>query len=260
MQPAMSDRAAPASLSYTAVWEDTVRMLRANAGLLVAIAGAFLFLPSLIVERYFPQPTGAADLAFPEYVQMMSDYMRGAWAPLLLATLLNMIGLAAIYLLLLAVPRMTVGGAVARALPILPFFYLLTLVLNLAVGIGLLLLIVPGVYLLGRLVLASPILVIETPRAPLSAFRRSWRMTMGRGWTIALLVVVVYLVGALVSFAVEAGLGSILLLLLGSQGVGGLLAALLSALVGAAFSVVAAVLIAAIYRSITSRVENARAI
>lgn len=252
MQPAMNQPSASAPLSYSAIWEDTARMLRANLGLLTAIAGVFLFLPAWLVQRYLPQPEQTPGVEFADFLSRMVDYMQAAWPWLLITNLLNMMGIIAIYLLLLATPRMTVGAAVKRALPILPFFYLMTLLLNVAIGAGFLLLIVPGIYLLGRLVLASPTMVIETPRAPISALQRSWHLARGRVWTIALLVILVYLLAGIVSFAVQAGLGSILLLAFGREGLGGLLIAALEALVGAAFSVLATVLIAAIYRALAS--------
>lgn len=258
----MNEQTAPATISYSATWDDTVRMLRANAGLLAAIAGVFLFLPALLIARYKPQPEQTPDMEFAQFFEMMSAYLQDAWPWLLLTNLLNMVGIISIYLLLLAPPGLTVGAAVRRALPILPFYYLMTLALNLAVGVGFLLLIVPGIYLLGRLVLTSPILVVETPRAPFTAFERSWRMSRGRGWTIALLVILVYLVAGIVTFAIKAGLGTILLIAmaaLGSQNVGALLTAALEAAVGAAFAVVATVLIAAIYRALTARVDLTKA-
>lgn len=243
-------------LSYSSVWEDTAAMLRANAGLLTAIAGVFLFLPAVLQARYLPPPERTAEAA--EWIDAMAVYFTAHWPWLLLAALVNMVGIVAIYLLLLAAPRLTVGGAVTRALPILPFFALMSMALNLAVGLGLLMLIVPGVYLLGRLVLASPVLVAETPRAPWGAFERAWGLSRGRGWTIALLMVVVYAVASLVGFAVTRGLGVALLLLLGREGPGALLLAFLEATVASAFTLVATVLTAAIYRALTARADLTR--
>lgn len=242
-------RATAATLSFSAIWDDTVRMLRANAGLLTAIAGVFLFLPAVLVTRYLPPPEATSPDAA-QYIQLMSGYFSSAWPGLLLANLLNMLGVIAIYLMLLAEPRLTVGAAMARALPILPFYYLMTLALNFSVAAGFLLLIVPGIYLLGRLVLASPAMVIEAPRSPFKAFERSWALSKGRGWSIALMVVLVYLTALLISFAVTAAIGAIILIALGGEGIGGLIVAILEAAVGATVAVVATVLIAAIYRTL----------
>ncbi len=251
----MTDRRAPATFSISAAWDDAVAMLRTNAGLLTAIAGVFIFLPTLLVARYVPEPAAAGpDLAV--FMQTMSDYYGRAWPWLLLGTLANMIGVIAIYLLLLKSPRLTVGAAVGRALPILPFYFVVAFVTNLALFAGFLLFIVPFVFLLGRLVLAGPVLTTEQPTAPFTALQRSWELSRGRGWGIALLIILVYLGALLLSFAITRGVGSIALLALGgAEGIGGLVVAILEALMTAAIALVTAVLVAAIYRATTARVD-----
>lgn len=237
------------SFSFSTVWDDTQRMLVANAGLLTAIAGVFLFLPALLLAR-FVEPMAAADDGA-AMVRELQAYMGRAWPWLLASNLLNMTGIIAMYLLLLEEARPTVGRAVARALTILPFYWLLTILLNVIWGIGFLLLIVPFIYLLGRLVLASPVLVIEHSRAPIAALQRAWALSAHRGWAIALLVLAVYLAAGLIGLAVRVTVGSLILALLGPQGLGGLVLAAVLALVNAAGVVVAVVLIAGIYRSAT---------
>lgn len=248
----MTDPSPTEPLSYSAIWDDAARMLRANAGLLTAIAGVFLFLPTLLVARYVPPPDAWATLT--EYFAAMQNYFERAWLWLLIGNLANMIGAIAIYLLLLAEPRVTVGGAVKRALPILPFYYLLTLLWNAAVALGLLALIVPGLYLLGRLSLAYPALVVETPSAPISALRRSWQLTAGRGWSVTGFIIVVALIVGLIGIAVTASLGAVALLLLERDGLGGLMVTLLSALVQSGYEIVQVVLFAALYRALAPSV------
>lgn len=237
-------------MSFSRVWDDTLSMLRANAGLLAAIGGAFLFLPDLLLSRFAPAPGDATTPA--EFMEQMQAYFQANVGWLLLSAVVNAIGAIAIYLLLLRTPRLTVGAAVAAALPILPFYFLMTIGFNLAVGLGFLLFILPGIYLLGRLVLASPVLVTEMPRSPGGALARAWSLSRGRGWQIALMVLLVYIVAGLVTFAIQAALGSIILLLLGNEGIGALLNAALGALVNSVFAVVATVLTAAIYRALTA--------
>ena len=237
------------AFSYSRIWDDTLAMLRANAGLLTAIAGVFLFLPGVLLAHFAPPPEGGTT---PQEMFELFIAWWQAMAPwMLLSSLVNMIGLIAIYLLLLRTPRMTVGAAMAAALPTLPFYFLMSMVSNFAIFIGLLLLIAPGIYLLGRLALASPVLVAELPRAPLSALQRSWELSRNRGWQIALLIVLVYIVLMIINAAVGSALGVIIFLLLGNQGVGALLVALINSAIGAAGQLIATVLIAAIYRALT---------
>ena len=244
------------NFSFSRVWDDTLKMLGANAGLLTAIAGVFLFLPAVLVAHFVPPPAGATEPA--EMLEQTLAWWQGNAHWMLLSALVNMVGLVAIYLLLLRSPRLTVGSAVAAALPILPFYVVLTIILNVALAIGFLLLIVPFIYLLGRLSLASPVLVAEKPRAPFSALERSWALSRGLGWQIALLVLLVYVAALIVNVAVSSALGVIIVLLLGNEGVGGLLLAIVGGLLSAATTLVATVLLAAIYRALTSRPELAK--
>lgn len=231
-------------------------MLAANAGLLTAIAGVFLFLPALLFARFVPAPE-ATD-GFIASLRELQDYVNRAWLWMLLQTLVNMIGIISIYLVLLARPRLTVGAAVARALPILPFYYLITLIQGAGAGIGLLMLVIGLVFMLGKLVLAGPILVIERPRAPLAAIRDSWRRSAGLGWLIGGLVVILYVAAMFVSMVLQLALGTVILLLAGPQGIGGLLIDVLVAVIGAAVTVIATVLIAAIYRAVSPPVDLAK--
>lgn len=242
--------------SYSRVWDDTLRMLRANAGLLSAIAGVFLFLPAVLVAHFVAPPEGGTTPA--EMIELMISWWQSNAHWMLLSALVNMVGLIAIYLLLLGEPRMTVGGAVAAALPILPFYIVLTLVLNLSLAAAFLLFVIPFIYLLGRLSLASPVLVAEMRRSPFSALERSWALSRGLGWQIALLVVLVYITALVINVAVSSALGVVIVLLLGSEGVGGLLLAIVGAILSAATTLVATVLLAAIYRALTSRPDLAK--
>lgn len=224
-------------------------MLLANAGLLAAIAGVFLFLPAVLEARYFPPPEGWTTTR--EWLQVTQEHVARNWAWMLLSMLLNLVGIIAIYLLLLPGPRLTVGSAVVRALAILPFYWVLQLIVGLAWAIGFVLLIVPFLYLIGKLVLAAPILIAETPRSPFQAIERSWRLSTGRSWSITGLVVLVYAAALVFSMAVRIGVGIVVLLTLGREGVGGLLLSILQGLVFAAVSVVFVVLVAAIYRALS---------
>ena len=51
------------NFSFSRVWDDTLKMLGANAGLLTAIAGVFLFLPAVLVAHFVPPPAGATEPA-----------------------------------------------------------------------------------------------------------------------------------------------------------------------------------------------------
>ena len=232
--------------SYSAVWADTVNMLKSHGSLIAAVAGVFLLLPTLLTGYFLPQPTPVeGDPLGPMFAHFAKN-----WPWLLIGNLFNMVGAIAVYLLLLRGRDQTVGRAIAAALPILPFYLLMSIIANLAIGVGLGLFILPGIYLLGRLFLASPVLVAEQPRNPLAAITGSWGLTRGRGWAVAGLIVIVFAVGMLLSFTITAVLGSVLFIAGGREGIGGLLVLILSSALTAALYAVLTVLIAAIYRAL----------
>ena len=250
------NKGASMKFSYSAVWADTVAMLRANASLIAGIAGVFIFLPALLVAHFLPQPEGAATMA-----AMMADmeaYLSANWHWMLLANVVNMLGSIAIYLLLFDPRGRTVGSAIGCALPILPFYFILSVLVGLIVIFGLFWLILPGIYLIGRLAPSTPLMVAEGRRSPFDALRRSWRLTGKRGWAVAGLIVIVFVVGYIVIAAVTAVIGSIFLLALGREGLGGLLVAIIGAALSAILSTVMLVLAAALYRHLVAVRESSQ--
>lgn len=235
-------------MSLAAVWDDAGRMLAANAGLLTAIAGVFLLLPATLIARYAPPPPRPDSLE--AYAASLRDYLLATWPGQLAAALASAVGVIAIYLLLLGSPRITVAAALRRALALLPGFFAVSIIVVFAAGSGFLVLIVPGLYLLARLIPAGPVVTVETPNAPWAAVRRAWALSQGRAWPILLMLASVYLVATVLAVAVQQGLGSALLLLAGSGAAVLTALAVLQGLVSAAFGMVLTVLIAAIYRAL----------
>lgn len=240
------------TFSYSAVWDDTMQMLRRNGSLLLAVAGVFFLLPGLLVAYAFPQPTSSTGQ---DVVALMIRYYQDHWPWLLLSSIASMIGTIALYLLLFDRHGRTVGGAIAAALPILPFYFLMSLLSGLAIGAGLSLFVLPGLYLLGRLAPASAVMVAEGRRSPFAALGESWALTRKRGWKVAGLLLIVVVVGYVLSFVVTAVLGTVFLLALGRDGLGGLLNLILRGAVSAVFVTVLIVLLAAIYRALRGSAE-----
>lgn len=235
------------TFSYSQVWDDTLRLLRENARLLAAIAGVFLFLPALLVAQLLPVPeTGDPNRAF----QAMVEYYSQVWPWLFLQGLVNMVGSAAMLRLVLA-RGTSVSAALAFGLMLLPFYLLLSVLVGLMVAVGLILLIVPGLYLVGRVAPAAPAMVAENRRDPLAAIRRSFEITRGRGWAVFGLIFLVGLVGAVVT-GVGSMLFGIAFMIAAGQELGRLLTAIVASALNAAFATLFVTLYAAIYRALTA--------
>lgn len=234
--------------SYSAVWDDAAAMIRAHGSLIAALAGVFLFLPSLLIAQLLPKPTVTdPSRAF----DAMRDFYMANLLWLLLASLVSMIGTIAILKLLLGPRGTSVGGAIAAAFPLLPFYFLAALVSNLMLAIGFLLLVVPGLYLFGRLAPLGPVVVAEKRYNPVDSIGRAWALTKGRGWAVLGFVLLVGVAGA-VSVLVVDGVAGVLFVLVAGKGLGTFLSGIVSAAAGAAFSALFAVVFAALYRGLTA--------
>lgn len=232
--------------SYSAIWDDTVRMLKSHGSLVLALAGVFFFLPELLIGYFVPAPTDET----PTIAALMAYYRENSLV-LLLKSLVNALGAVSMYLLLFDQKGRTVGSAIGAALPLFIFYFITAMLVTMAVSFGFLLLIIPGIYLLGRLAISGPVLVAENRKNPLDAIGGSWRLTQGNGWAIAGLIVIVSLAGMILTFAITAILGSIFILIGGREGVGGLLVLILTSALTAGLYTVVIVLLAAIYRRLS---------
>ncbi len=233
--------------SYSAVWADVTALLRSHASLIATVAGVFIFLPGLLAGYFLPQPEGAE--SFERLGQLWGEYLDANWHWLLLNALVGMIGSIAILLLIFA-RGISVGGAIAAAVALLPSYFIASFLSSLAIGFGLLILIVPGLYLLGRLGPLNAVVVAETHRNPIAALRRCWGLTSGHGWAVFGLIFIVALAAAIV-VGIGTTLSGILLVLIAGQDIGQLLILIVRTAGNAAMTTLLLVLTAAIYRRLS---------
>jgi hypothetical protein len=240
-------------LSYNAVWQDTVALLRAHLPLVIAIAGVFLFLPDLLVAHFLPPPEKSGEMD--AMIAAMSNYLTGNWPWLLLDTLVNMLGTIAILSLIFDREGPTVGGAISGGVQLLPSYFFAFLLSGLILAAGFMALIVPFLYLYGRLMPLAPVLVAEQRRNPVDALRRCFEVTRGNGWALFGLVLVVFVAFAVVTLALAVAFGSLFVLLLGRD-LGGFLLLILTTALSVAFHTLVIILSAAAYRQLSGVVSD----
>lgn len=235
------------SISYSAAWDDMVRTLRANSALLLPVAGVFLFLPTVVASYFAPQPRAGT-------IEALITHFADNWVLLLVVNLIGFVGNLALLVLALDGRRPTVAAAIRTAFLLLPAYFLVSLLSGFLIFLGLMLFVLPGLYLIGRLAATGPVLVAEGRRNPVDIVKRSFALTKGKGWAVLGLILLLFIAFYVVSLAITFVLGSALLLLdrAGGGGVGAFLLLVLSAAVGAAFNMVLVVLIAALYRRIAA--------
>lgn len=165
-----------------AACRDALAIWRRDRDIMVAVAGMFFFLPNLLLELLvFPAARvaqrGADDQAALDTVmRFVGDNIH--W--LALQSLAELAGVATLLALLLDPSRPTVGaalGSVARRLPVLVAAAVLV---NIAVFAGLLLLLLPGLYVIGRAAMVLPVLMAEPERRFGDACAQAVTLTAGR--------------------------------------------------------------------------------
>ena len=102
----------------------------------------------------------------------------------------------------------SIGDLYDRVRPKLPALISAGVLAGLGIALGLVLLIVPGLFLLTRWILISPVIVLEGKRAG-ESFGRSTELVRGHGWTV-FGVIVITLIIALVSHGIFIAIFSFL--------------------------------------------------
>lgn len=172
------------TIDLAAALADARRLWRRDRALLLRLAGPFLFLPAFASLLLLPEAaTGPA--ATPEAAQaaMVAWLVANAhWIAARLA--IDLFGVAAVMTLYLDRGHATVGDAIGRAVRLFPAYLFAALLAWGLVLAGLLALIVPGLYIVGRMTMVGPAVVAERRVRPGEAIVRSIELTRGSGWLL----------------------------------------------------------------------------
>lgn len=215
--------------------------------LLLPVAGAFVLLPNMLVEAFGPPlPRTQADLTG-----------QVVLVHLLLPSLIALVAQLGIMRLTLDIVRGTsrsVAEALAVAARTWPFAVAAVFLTAVPIAAGMLVLIVPGLYMAGRLALALP-LVLDGGAGPVDAVRRSWDATDGNGWRVIgfiLMWAFWFIALSFLAAGVGAALGTVLTAA-GAPAVGSFVVSLLGGAAAAIFSVFQSVGTALIYERLKGR-------
>lgn len=234
--------------SPSAGWDEVVRITRRELQLLMAIAGAFFLLPAMVLGYFAPMPQDISSLE--QFIAALRPHL-----PLMvLGSLVTMVGQLAIWALLLAPQKLTVGEAIKAGAMFLPFFILISICVNLILFVGFLLLILPGIYLWARLAAIGPVAIGEQLRSPVAAIKRSFEVTEGNVIPILAFLLIVLVVFLVISLVASSVIGSILAIAgmdMATGGTGSVIVVALSAIVQAAGTTVFSVMNVVIYRHLT---------
>ena len=237
-------------LNYMQCWNGAMALLAAHKEALLAIAGVFIFLPTLLFAQFVVPPVFNGSEEGGEIVAIYSAYFSDNTLAITLSNLVISFGNLAIYLALAPSRNSTVAEDLADALKI----FLIYLVANLLVAVvalpGFLLFIVPGLYLTARFLLVPIVIVDERERSPVAAIKKSWALTRNNGFSILLFMLIIAIVGMITVGVVGAVIGVITGLATGGTG-WPFVENLVAALTGTAFQLVIASAINSIYIEFT---------
>ncbi len=124
-----------------------------------------------------------------------------------------------------------------------------------ASGIGVLMALVifalvgAGIYVMLRTLLVAPAVAVDGIRSPIAALNRSWMLTRGNTGRIALFFALLLVAFIVVSIVLTTIVGALLALLLGDAAK--VAVAIVSAALGAAFSLYAMAAIASVHRQLS---------
>jgi hypothetical protein len=186
---------------FGAAWRTWLR----DRDVLLRVAGLFYFLPLLVIGVAVPdapqvaisrEMTEAERLAV---VEQLSSWLAQSAHWYVLSAILVQFGSLTILTLYLGPQRLTVGEALRRALPLLPRYVLAMMLVGIPTTVGYvtMVLLLPALYLLGRLLLVAPTLVAEPPPGIGRSMTRSFQLTRGNGFALAGVATLVLLAGLL---------------------------------------------------------------
>jgi len=233
------------------VWDDARAMGAANKDLLAAISGMFVLLPSVVGGMLMKTPEAPPkDLPQEQMLRLALQVYTDNWAVLLGLSLAVSFALLAMLVLLLRPERLTVGESLKAALLLIPGYFVANMVQGIAFGIGFILFVLPGLYIIARLCLIAPVAAAEQRSNPIEQLQRSWTLTSGNGWRIMLMLVVLYVTAEIISLVATTLVGLVGELVL-SKDLATLVVSIVSGLVTAGLTAFLALLSAAIYRATT---------
>ncbi|MEO9469449.1 hypothetical protein [Parasphingorhabdus sp.] len=242
-------------LNYMDCWNGAIAILSEHKEAILAIAGVFLFLPSVLLTQFVGQPDveGLTDSAAIQAANVA--FFSENWFSYVLMLVVTAIGSLSIYTLFSPSFKGTVSDALVRSLGLLFFFIVTNLVVAILMAVGFFLFIIPGLYLIGRLAVVPMIVADQQQRNPVNAIKESWKNTKNNGWAIFLFLLIILLVGmiTLIVFSLVAGL--IITLVSGGEGLP-LLENIVTNLIGTGFQILILAVVASLYRQLTRKDVN----
>ena len=235
-----------ATLDAGQAWSDAIGLLNGQREILLTVAGFFIMLPALLLTTLRPF---AASGTFAEVLQARMIWTEANFFWIVLAAVLAALGRLAILILLLGPERPTVGEALSAAARLLILFAVMDLLIGFIWLGGFMLLIVPGLYLVGRTFLAEAAFVAERVHSPIAAIAAGFEASRGNGWRLFVMIAIIYVAGTILTAAIGSVVG-VLGAIAGGTGLDRFLTAFVEASFGAGMSLILLLVSVAAWRQL----------
>lgn len=261
-------------------WSQAMALVRKNAQLLAIIAGVFLLLPALVFALLVPSTFDLMRMG--ETSGEISQQMQAMLGPLLIywliGTILQLIGYGAM-VALIGEDRPTVGEAIMlgiRSLPTIIGATLLFILAYAALGVALSLvisllgalaggtvmtllvfvlvgaLVAVVLYVVTRLLLTLPVVVLEGVRNPVTALKRAWRLTKPHGPAIFGFYMLLFIAYFVINLLL-VGVFSVIALALGTGPAAALFTGLINGLLSALVAMVMSGILVSMHQQLAGR-------
>jgi membrane-anchored glycerophosphoryl diester phosphodiesterase (GDPDase) len=261
-------------------WTQATGWIGSNRDTIGAIAGLFFFLPALALALFAPElvspqpaaPAGAdPEVAMQAMMNQITQAYTDNWLIFAVITIVQFLGSLALLALLTDRGRPTVREALmiglASMLPYLAAQMMSTLGIALMIGIPLgliaaagspvaavlagFVLVLIGLYVFVKFTLTAPVMAIEGERNPVKALMRSWRLTKGNSFRIALFLLLLFFTIGIIAALVTGVLG-LALSALGTQ-IATIGNGVVSAIVNSGLGVLFLLVIGAVHRQLAGQ-------
>lgn len=238
------------SFSADRAWADMVATIKAHWEIILTLIGIFVLLPAFAWGLLIPQPDIKPE--DPNLIPLVIAWWNSVAPWFLLRSLLELMGIATLLAMLLRPDRPTVMTALGRAARILPFMLITGLLVGLLQFGAFLCFVIPALYLVGRTVMATAVMIAEDQTNPVRAIGRSFELTTGNGWRIAATYLLIVIVTGVVLLAATSVFGSLFAIIL-PAGLAATLDALLAGVMASVLDIAALLFVVATYRQLATQ-------
>lgn len=239
-------------LNYMQCWNGAMALLGAHKEAVLAIAGVFLFLPTLLFAQYVVPPVLNGDEDIGRMYAIYISYFDENSFSIVASNLVMSFGGLAIYFALAPSRSNTVAEDLAAALKFFLWYLIANLLTALVTLPGFILFIIPGFYLTSRLILVPAVVADQGERSPIEMLKKSWALTKDNGFSILLFIAIIVIVGSITIGVLGAITGVIAGLATGGTG-WPFIENLVASLTGTAFQLVLTAVIVSIYIELSGK-------